>query len=162
MKHNRYPIAFLACVAFYLVSVPWVGDYSLAKALVPAFSGDTEAMQEFLRFEEADTAVELGSPADEMAQVATHCRSRHLREKVPWQQMAVVVRSASDLAGVRLELGQTSRPADDGAAARLRRIVREHGPAVRMGQQVAAAKRCRQPRGRVGQGARAIDTASLR
>jgi outer membrane protein assembly factor BamB/tetratricopeptide (TPR) repeat protein len=35
-----------------------------------------------------------------------------------------------DLAGVRLELGQTSRPADDEAAARLRRIVREHGPAV--------------------------------
>ncbi len=29
-----YPIAFLACVAFYLLSLPWVGDYSLAKALV--------------------------------------------------------------------------------------------------------------------------------
>ncbi len=29
-----YPIAFLACVAFYLASLPWVGDYSLAKALV--------------------------------------------------------------------------------------------------------------------------------
>ena len=29
-----YPIAFLACVVFYLLSLPWVGDYSLAKALV--------------------------------------------------------------------------------------------------------------------------------
>jgi hypothetical protein len=29
-----YPVAFLACVAFYLASLPWVGDYSLAKALV--------------------------------------------------------------------------------------------------------------------------------
>jgi len=29
-----YPIAFLACVVFYLVSLLWVGDYSLAKALV--------------------------------------------------------------------------------------------------------------------------------
>jgi hypothetical protein len=29
-----YPLALLACIAFYLVSLPWVGDYSLAKALV--------------------------------------------------------------------------------------------------------------------------------
>lgn len=29
-----YPAAFTACVLFYLVSIPWVGDYSLAKALV--------------------------------------------------------------------------------------------------------------------------------
>jgi hypothetical protein len=29
-----YPVSFLACVAFYLLSLPWVGDYSLAKALV--------------------------------------------------------------------------------------------------------------------------------
>ncbi|MEX0621361.1 MAG: hypothetical protein WD181_07255, partial [Solirubrobacterales bacterium] len=29
-----YPIALIACGAFYLVSLPWVGDYSLAKALV--------------------------------------------------------------------------------------------------------------------------------
>ncbi len=29
-----YPLAFLACLALYLVSLPWVGDYSLAKALV--------------------------------------------------------------------------------------------------------------------------------
>ncbi|MFG0275476.1 MAG: PQQ-binding-like beta-propeller repeat protein, partial [Phycisphaerales bacterium] len=36
----------------------------------------------------------------------------------------------TELAGVRIELGQTSRPADDEAAARLRRIVREHGPGV--------------------------------
>lgn len=28
-----YPIAFAACAVFYLVSLPWVGDYSLAKAL---------------------------------------------------------------------------------------------------------------------------------
>jgi WD40 repeat protein len=32
---------------------------SLARELVPAFSGDTEAMQELLRFGESDTAVEL-------------------------------------------------------------------------------------------------------
>lgn len=29
-----YPFALLACIAFYLLSLPWVGDYSLAKALV--------------------------------------------------------------------------------------------------------------------------------
>lgn len=29
-----YPIALIACVVFYLLSLPWVGDYSLAKALV--------------------------------------------------------------------------------------------------------------------------------
>jgi hypothetical protein len=29
-----YPLALLACIAFYIVSLPWVGDYSLAKALV--------------------------------------------------------------------------------------------------------------------------------
>ncbi|MFA9400707.1 MAG: hypothetical protein ACERKT_06310 [Acidobacteriota bacterium] len=29
-----YPLAFLACLGLYLVSLPWVGDYSLAKALV--------------------------------------------------------------------------------------------------------------------------------
>jgi len=34
------------------------------------------------------------------------------------------------LTEVRVRLGETSRPADDEAAARLRRIVREHGPAV--------------------------------
>jgi hypothetical protein len=35
-ERSVYPIAFLALAAFYLVSVPWVGDYSLAKALVIA------------------------------------------------------------------------------------------------------------------------------
>ena len=34
---------------------------SLGEALVPFFSGDTEAMQKFLHFEEVDTAVELAS-----------------------------------------------------------------------------------------------------
>ena len=29
-----YPMALIACVVFYLLSLPWVGDYSLAKALV--------------------------------------------------------------------------------------------------------------------------------
>lgn len=29
-----YPVAFLACLGLYLISLPWVGDYSLAKALV--------------------------------------------------------------------------------------------------------------------------------
>ena len=29
-----YPLAFIACLGLYLVSLPWVGDYSLAKALV--------------------------------------------------------------------------------------------------------------------------------
>jgi hypothetical protein len=29
-----YPVAFVACGIFYLMSLPWVGDYSLAKALV--------------------------------------------------------------------------------------------------------------------------------
>ncbi len=29
-----YPIALIACAVFYLLSLPWVGDYSLAKALV--------------------------------------------------------------------------------------------------------------------------------
>lgn len=29
-----YPVAFLACAFLYLISLPWVGDYSLAKALV--------------------------------------------------------------------------------------------------------------------------------
>lgn len=29
-----YPLALLACIIFYLLSLPWVGDYSLAKALV--------------------------------------------------------------------------------------------------------------------------------
>lgn len=29
-----YPIALAACAIFYLLSLPWVGDYSLAKALV--------------------------------------------------------------------------------------------------------------------------------
>lgn len=29
-----YPLAFIACVVLYAVSLPWVGDYSLAKALV--------------------------------------------------------------------------------------------------------------------------------
>jgi hypothetical protein len=29
-----YPVALIACAVFYLVSLPWVGDYSLAKALV--------------------------------------------------------------------------------------------------------------------------------
>jgi hypothetical protein len=31
-----YPVSFLALAAFYLLSLPWVGDYSLAKALVIA------------------------------------------------------------------------------------------------------------------------------
>ncbi|MGB0120304.1 MAG: hypothetical protein WBP55_05055 [Solirubrobacterales bacterium] len=29
-----YPLAFIACAVLYAVSLPWVGDYSLAKALV--------------------------------------------------------------------------------------------------------------------------------
>ncbi|MBK5110801.1 MAG: hypothetical protein JJE10_05455 [Thermoleophilia bacterium] len=29
-----YPLAFLGCLGLYLISLPWVGDYSLAKALV--------------------------------------------------------------------------------------------------------------------------------
>jgi len=29
-----YPFAFIACALLYLISLPWVGDYSLAKALV--------------------------------------------------------------------------------------------------------------------------------
>jgi hypothetical protein len=29
-----YPLAFVACAVLYAVSLPWVGDYSLAKALV--------------------------------------------------------------------------------------------------------------------------------
>lgn len=29
-----YPLAFIACVVLYAISLPWVGDYSLAKALV--------------------------------------------------------------------------------------------------------------------------------
>ncbi|MCB0859357.1 MAG: hypothetical protein KDB54_01740 [Solirubrobacterales bacterium] len=33
---SPYPLAFLACAALYLISLPWVGDYSLAKALVIA------------------------------------------------------------------------------------------------------------------------------
>ena len=33
---SPYPLAFLACAFLYLVSLPWVGDYSLAKALVIA------------------------------------------------------------------------------------------------------------------------------
>lgn len=33
---SPYPVAFLACAVIYLVSLPWVGDYSLAKALVIA------------------------------------------------------------------------------------------------------------------------------
>lgn len=33
---SPYPLAFLACAAIYLISLPWVGDYSLAKALVIA------------------------------------------------------------------------------------------------------------------------------
>lgn len=31
---SPYPLAFLACALLYLISLPWVGDYSLAKALV--------------------------------------------------------------------------------------------------------------------------------
>jgi hypothetical protein len=31
-----YPLALTACAGLYLVSIPWVGDYSLAKALVIA------------------------------------------------------------------------------------------------------------------------------
>ncbi|MDQ5895365.1 MAG: hypothetical protein QG596_1626 [Actinomycetota bacterium] len=33
---SPYPLAFLACAFLYLISLPWVGDYSLAKALVIA------------------------------------------------------------------------------------------------------------------------------
>ncbi len=33
---SPYPLAFLACAVIYLISLPWVGDYSLAKALVIA------------------------------------------------------------------------------------------------------------------------------
>lgn len=33
---SPYPISLIALVAFYLVSLPWVGDYSLAKALTIA------------------------------------------------------------------------------------------------------------------------------
>ncbi len=33
---SPYPLAFLACGFLYLISLPWVGDYSLAKALVIA------------------------------------------------------------------------------------------------------------------------------
>lgn len=33
---SPYPLAFLACAVLYLISLPWVGDYSLAKALVIA------------------------------------------------------------------------------------------------------------------------------
>lgn len=33
---SPYPAAFLACAFLYLISLPWVGDYSLAKALVIA------------------------------------------------------------------------------------------------------------------------------
>lgn len=33
---SPYPAAFFACAFLYLVSLPWVGDYSLAKALVIA------------------------------------------------------------------------------------------------------------------------------
>lgn len=31
-----YPLAFFACVVLYVISLPWVGDYSLAKALTIA------------------------------------------------------------------------------------------------------------------------------
>ncbi|MBN8865934.1 MAG: hypothetical protein J0H98_00090 [Solirubrobacterales bacterium] len=31
---SPYPLAFLACAFLYAISLPWVGDYSLAKALV--------------------------------------------------------------------------------------------------------------------------------
>jgi len=54
----------------------------------------------------------LGSPADEMTQVAAHCRRRHLRDGVPWQHMAVVVRSAADLAGVRRALARRGVPVE--------------------------------------------------
>ncbi|MCB0867588.1 MAG: hypothetical protein KDB48_02715 [Solirubrobacterales bacterium] len=33
---SPYPLGFLACAALYAISLPWVGDYSLAKALVIA------------------------------------------------------------------------------------------------------------------------------
>lgn len=33
---SPYPLAFLACAFLYVISLPWVGDYSLAKALVIA------------------------------------------------------------------------------------------------------------------------------
>ena len=31
-----WPLAFIACVVLYVISLPWVGDYSLAKALTIA------------------------------------------------------------------------------------------------------------------------------
>lgn len=56
-----------------------------------------------------DTAV-LASTTDEIAGVAALLRRRHLIDGVPWSQMAVLVRSAGDLAGVRRTLSRHHVP----------------------------------------------------
>ncbi len=55
-------------------------------------------------------AAVLASTSDEMAHVAAHLRGRHLRDGVPWSQMAVVVRSAADLSGTRRALARHGVP----------------------------------------------------
>lgn len=59
---------------------------------------------------EAPRAVVLASTSDEMAHVAARLRGRHLRDEVPWSQMAVVVRSAADLSGTRRALARHGVP----------------------------------------------------
>lgn len=56
-----------------------------------------------------DTAV-LASTTDEIAHVAALLRRRHLVDGVDWSQMAVLVRSAGDLAGVRRTLSRHRVP----------------------------------------------------
>ena len=52
----------------------------------------------------------LAGRSDEVAHVAAHLRARHLRHGVPWHEMAVLARSAADLAGLRRALARHEVP----------------------------------------------------
>lgn len=52
----------------------------------------------------------LAGGSDEVAHVAARLRARHLRQGVPWHEMAVLTRSAADLAGLRRALARHEVP----------------------------------------------------